>query len=299
MRNYGEFSALWRATRFSKAFFQDVALNWRGIAARYLLLLVALSWLVILIPIPFEMATFVNHDAPEALKDFPTIKIEKGVASSDVPQPYMLKDDRGKVVFVLDTTGKIKEPKDAGTDLLVTQTELVQQDSMGIVQRRPLSAFPDMTIDKDWILSWLHLGRKLVIPAGLTACGGFSLGYRLVLALLMAAIGLPLNKAFGGGLQYAALMRLAIVSMTGPVILDSLFWIFHVPDQCWGWFLIQGLTFGYFVYAIKAASEVVKPLQVSSSALEGIDPSSNQAPPPEGPPPLPPENPKGFDDQFP
>lgn len=49
MRNYNELDALWRAPLFSKAFYQDVALNWRGIAARFLSLLLALTWLVFLI----------------------------------------------------------------------------------------------------------------------------------------------------------------------------------------------------------------------------------------------------------
>lgn len=292
MRNYTEFTGLWRAPLFHKPFYQDVALNWRGIGALYLALLAMLTWLIVLIKFTVIFSGFLANEAPAVLKDFPTIHITKGIASSDVPQPYIMKDEKGHAVFVLDTTGQITEPP-AGARLLLTRTEIVQVDGMGNTQRRPLSAFPDMVIDQQWLLGWAHTGRNLLIPTGMVCCVGATEAWRLVFALLLAAIGLALNKAFGGGLSYAALLRLAIVSMTGPIFLDTLLMVLGIPLGCWEPFLSLALTFGYMVFAVKAGAEIVKP-----AAPVGL----TQWPPGMPPPPLPPQSPNpptDFDQRFP
>ena len=126
MRNHSVFSALWRAPIFNKSIYQDAAQNWRGIGALYLLLLVMLMWLAVIIKCSRGFSHFVTHEAPAALKDFPTINIVKGEVSSDVPQPYIMRESDGTAVFVLDTTGEITDPTKVGAQLLLTRTELIQ-----------------------------------------------------------------------------------------------------------------------------------------------------------------------------
>jgi len=75
VRQFNEFSGLWRAPLFSKAFYQDVALNWRGIAARYLLLLMMLTWLVFLIKLTVQFSGAIDKDFRDMVADFPTITL--------------------------------------------------------------------------------------------------------------------------------------------------------------------------------------------------------------------------------
>jgi hypothetical protein len=285
VRNFNEFSALWRAPLFNRAFYQDVALNWRGIAARYLFLLVMLTWLVLLIQGIVSLSGYINNKAPKALETFPAITITKGVASSDVPQPYVMKGDRGEPLFVLDTTGTITNPSDAGALLLLTRTELIQDNGGGRMQRHQLRDLPDMTLNRDSILGFMRFGRNALIPAGLLCCADWSFVWRLLAALGFAAVGLAFNGAFHGGLKYKALIRLSIVSMSGPVLLDTLLYVCGVPAMCFVWPLLQILTLVYLAYAVKVAAEVV-PQQTLPSAYGA-------------PPPLPPQDLPPGSDQFP
>ena len=284
MRKFNEFSALWRAAAFNRAFYQDVALNWRGIALRYLFLLVMLTWLVFLIHRAVSFTRFINHDVPPALETFPTITITKGVASSEVPQPYVMKDARGTAIFVLDTTGTTTNPADAGAPLLITRTELIQNNGSGMVQRNPLGTLPDVTLSRTTIPGFLRTARNAMIPGGLVCCGDLVVGGRILLALLFAAIGLAFNSAFHAGLTYKALLRLSIVSMTAPVLFDTLLSLCGVPFICLLWAFLQLLPLGYLAYAVKVAAEVIPQPQ----------PTYPGTVPPPPPPNLPPNS-----DQFP
>jgi len=277
MRNYNEFSALWRAPLFSKPFYQDVGLNWRGIGARYLLMLVVLCWVVVLIQWTIGFSNFVNNEAPTALKDFPPIKIDHGKASSPVKQPYIMKDDKGRPIFVLDTTGEVKEPSDIGAMILLTETEWIQQDRSGRVERRPLSGFPDLEVDQSTLLGWLRLGRNLVLPAGLVGFTIFSLAYHLILALAYGGIAMAFNSGFRGKLTFDGAMRIAVMAMTAPILIDTILWLTHLPGGCIAWFLYQAITLGYVAFGVKAVADLTRP--VSGFPLEYAPTNAPAVPP--------------------
>jgi len=211
------------------------------------------------------------------------------VASSDVKQPYVIKDEKGSPLFAFDTTGEITEPTRNGPILLMTRTELIQMDAAGNIQRHALSQFPDTVITREWIMSWAYTLRNVLIPGGLLLCGGGTFALRLLGGLLLAAIGLALNSAFHGGLQFQALLRLALVSMTGPVLLETILSLVGVNTACWGFFVTSLLSLGYMAFAVKAATAVVP---------QGfpISPDSQRPPPLPGQPP---QKPADFDERFP
>jgi len=258
MRNFSDLSALWRAPLFSKAFYQDVGQNWRGIGLRYLMLILAITWLLPLVQWTIGMSHFLVTDAKTLAAKVPTVKIEKGIASSPVKQPYIVTDDRGRAFFVIDTTGATKMPSDVGAQMLLTQTELIQ-DQGGRVQIHSLKDCPDMTIDSSTAMWWFATVRNLIIPVLWPTFWVFSLAYRLILALLFAAIGLGFAKMFGGKISYAALLRLAIVSMTTSLILGTIFWMVPAVDiGCFGWFIGHLICLGYLLFAVKVNSDVMR-----------------------------------------
>jgi hypothetical protein len=282
VRRYNEFSGLWRAPLFNKTFYQDVALNWRGIGARFLLLLVMLTWLAYLIEATFLFNGFIAKDMQGAFADFPKITISKGVASSDVKQPYVIKDEQGKPVFVFDTTGEVTQPDRNGPMLVMTRTELIQMDSMGNVQRHPLSQIPDMVIDRQWLMSWVYVARNMLIPGGLACCGGGTFGLRLLLALGLAAIGLALNSGFHGGLSFQALIRLSVVSMAGPVLVETILWLVGIHTGCWGLPVFTAAAFGYLVFAVKVGAQVVKAAVAYTNLPPGMPPLPREGDRPPG-----------------
>jgi hypothetical protein len=278
MKQYSTFSAFFRAPLFQRDFYQDVALRWRGIGFWYLVLLLMLSWLVVMIPANISLSNFVERDAAAGLKDFPPIDIKAGHASSPVPQPYIVHDDAGSPIFVLDTTGSTKRPRDLGARMLLTENELIQEEPGGALKTNPLATFPDMSVDKNVILSWFKVARTLFIPVGLPIMVVLSLLFRLPCMLVLAAIGVPIANSQRAGLSYGALLRLTSVSFTAPLILYTIWWFIPLNLGCFVaiamHLAILGFAFVYLLFGIKAAAELFRgqpafPVQppVSSSTI--------------------------------
>lgn len=274
MREYNELSGLWRVPMLSRGFFQDVALRWRGIGMRYLMLILALTWLTVLGKITVDFSRYINGAAVEDLKDFPSMTLAKGKLSSPVPQPYVF-SVKGSPLFVLDTTGEIKRPGEKGAPLLITETEFIQEQP-GSTRNESLAAFPDMTVDSAKAMSFMRTVRNWLIPLGFPLLFAFSIVYRLLAALIVAAIGLAIAAGFRAQLSFPALLRLAIVSFTPVLLLDTVFLLAGVPTACWSWIVFPLVTLGYFTYGVKVAADLTReappafPVQPPAAAVGGL-----------------------------
>ena len=250
MRNFNEFSALWRAPIFQRAFYVDVGQNWKGIGLRYLCMVVLLTWGIALLRVTIGFSNFLQNEAPAGLRDFPTIIIARGRASSPVEQPYIYKDEHGKRLFAIDTTGQTNRPTDLGVQMLLTATEIIQ-DQNGVIQRHSLSEFPDVTINEANLLRWGATIRDWMFPVGLVVMFVLDLGYRLLAALVYALIGLAFNAGLGASLSFGKLMRLSIFCMTTVMFIDTVAWLFQLDTGCYTWLLYPALTLVYLFFAIK------------------------------------------------
>jgi hypothetical protein len=251
MRAYNELSALWRAPIFQRSFYEDVGRNWKGIALRYLLLAQLLLWLPTFIRATVGLNRFIEHDARTALKDIPPVKLHRGHLSSPVRQPYLIRDQRGTPVMVLDTTGRTTNPTELGARILFTETTMVQVEASGRVQTTPLAAFPDMDINADWAIDKLYLLRNLIFPVLYPLTVAATIVWRLLAALLLALFGLILAKPLGAELSFGGLMRLAMVSMTTVMLLDTLFGFIPLNIFCFSFVLYPAISLGYMAYAVK------------------------------------------------
>jgi len=296
---------MWRAALFRREVFIDVARNWRGIGVRYLLLLLIPAWLIGLITPTIRMNHVVNATAPRIFKDFPTITIVNGTATSDCQQPYIWNDPEGKPYFVFDTTGKVTKPSEVHAQMLMTSTEIVQENAFGQENRNALKEFPDTTINTAWFVSWFRLARNLMIPVGAPLMVLFSLAWRLLFALLLAAIGKGMCSAFRIWLPFPMLMRLAIVCMTGSILLDTLLWLANLPFVCgFSWFLQMLLTVGYMIFAINAIAKKWPGINLRRPTATARPSAATPPPlpatampefPARAPRPRPPEEPPGAD----
>lgn len=92
---------------YSRRLYVDVAKRWRGFGFIYLLLVIV----VFSIPFFLRISNNFNHSFKEQLTDpllkLPVFYIQDGEVSFDKPMPYLIKNDRGQVVAIIDTTGKI------------------------------------------------------------------------------------------------------------------------------------------------------------------------------------------------
>ena len=253
MRKYTIFHALILAPIFSRSLYADVGRRWKGIGLGYMMLLLLIAWLPLAIEAHVKFGAFVRDDLPAGLKSVPAVTIRAGRMSTPVKQPYIIRDDRGKALVVLDTTGQVTDPEQVEAQLLVTQTQFIQ-DNHGSKQIRELRDFPDMVIDATKLQDWAGTLATWMGPLVLVSTWAFTVCTRLVGMLIFAAIGMGLASAMHVRLDFAALLRLTATAMTGVILLDTVLWF--VPSLltsgciysmfCWA------VTLGYLAFAIRA-----------------------------------------------
>jgi hypothetical protein len=180
-----------------------------------------------------------------------------------VPQPFEINDERGNLIFVLDTTGKIKDINETKAAILITETKVFQRDPKnGQIQIHDIAAmqFPDFDFTKEWlqdkvdtICNWAAVG---IAPFCLLG----SFFRALIIMLLASIVGLIFNAVTGNGVSYGGLLRLGAVGLTTPVYakvgMDAARWLgwteLDVPLMLW--FAISlGITCIYVAYGVAVA----------------------------------------------
>jgi hypothetical protein len=91
---------------------------------------------------------------------------------------------------------------------------------------------------------WLAVG---LLPIVLIGC----MIFRLLQALLYGAINLAFGAMFGANLSYASAMRLAIISVTPIILIDTIFDLTGVDIPFW-WFAGILISLVYMAVAVYA-----------------------------------------------
>jgi len=246
---------------FSPDLYRDVAANWRGIGFLYLLLILALTWIPVIYHAQVNFREFAMTDFPGMIQDFPPITITKGVVTSPAAQPYYMRDrESGKTILILDTTGQVTElPPGKEPMILLTKTELIYR-SQTETRINELSKELDFYIDRQKLQGWMDwwAGKFALLAFPLVMIG--SIIFRLFTTLIYAVVGLIFNVVFQKNLTFGALMRLAAVSTSAVIYIDTALLLTgkHIPH--WGW-LGFALTCVYVSMAVRWAE--ARPMSAS------------------------------------
>lgn len=240
---------------FSKDLYRDVGLNWKGICFGYLLLLLAICWIPSMVRIHQGFAGFVKNDAPSVVDQVPEITITDGQVSIKEPQPYFIRvPDDNDVIAVIDTTGSIKSPADANAFFLLTNNSIITRRSDYETQTFDLSQVESFTMESADITRWLHTAEKYLViilyPLALLS----SYAYRIIQALIYAAIGLLFASTCKVSLSYGALLRLAVAAMTPCIIIKAVFAWAGVYFPCIGILYIL-IILAYMYFGVYACSQ--------------------------------------------
>jgi len=268
---------------FSPDLYRDVAANWRGVGFLYLLLILALTWLPFIYKAHVGFKDFAQTEFPNMIRDFPPITITKGVVSSPAPQPYYMREpESGKTFFILDTTGQVTElPPGDESMMLLTKTELFirnQRETKIIELAKDFDFYMDRSKLQGWMDWWAGKFAFIFYPLALI----FSFIGRMITTVMYAVVGLIFNSMYRKNLSFSALMRLAAVSTSAVIYIDTVFDVTgkHVPY----WNLIGfALTCVYVSLAVRWAEQRVLP--PSPYAPMPYPPGPYSAPPPQYPPP--------------
>ena len=238
---------------YSKSLYRDVASNWPAwLCFLYLLSLLALSWIPGMIRLDSDISDFISEEAPKFVNQLPTVRISKGYASVTVPQPYIIKDpDKGDPVMIIDTTGQTTSLDNSQAIILLTKTQLIVKDRLQGSRKLDLSEMDDITIDKtlvyDWLESFTEWFAILLYPFAVL----FSFAFRSGQAAIYALIGFLFSRVMKVGLDYGIIIKLAAISLTPVIVLNTLTIFFRIPIPS-ATFANALIAAGYLIFAIRS-----------------------------------------------
>jgi hypothetical protein len=253
-QRFSIFGAMFRSLFFNGDVSRDVARNWGGIGFWYLFLLELITWIAVLIKVHIGFAAFVRNDLPALVNEVPPITISKGHVTSPVEQPYYLRDPKTKKTFaVLDTTGVVNSLDDTDAQLLITDHKVWSRDTSNPseIKQYDLSKIQYFYVDKARLTGWMHTASHFLaiglLPIVLV---GTMIG-RLIQALIYGGLNMAFSAGFNARLSYGAAMRLAVVSVTPVILLDTVFELTGVKIPFWALIGIA-IALLYMVMAVKA-----------------------------------------------
>lgn len=270
--SYGYWSALLMSF-YSKRLYIDVGKRWSGIGLLYLLLVIAIC----AIPYSLKMSAEFNRDFQENLiapiKLLPTVYIQNGNAIFDKPMPYLIKNDRGQITTIIDTTGTVTEFTNEypNLTLLINKNQmafrlpapsmmsLVDKDQGGPALIQPFDKGTNMMFDGKSILKnnsidGLRLASQLMIYPMVVAVF-YSLLF--VIFLVLAFLGQVFSTIFFSfKLGFRASCRLFMVASTPMVSVLILFLTFNLIFPGFGFILLALLVvyFSFAIYSLRSES---------------------------------------------
>jgi hypothetical protein len=243
---------------FSKELYREVGLHWKGVNFLYLFLILAICLMPATIKMYMVFTNFVDNEAPAFIEQVPKITINDGKVSINEPQPYYIKDpEKGDILAIIDTTGQITSLEGTDALCLLTSDKLITKKSKFENRTYDLSKVKKFVVNSERITGWLHILKKfLVIVVYPLALFG-SYVFRIVQALIYAAIGLLFASWCKVTLSYPSLLRLAVVAITPSLLVKTIFSIAGIHLPCYTSLIFLIITLAYLYFAVKSISEIV------------------------------------------
>ncbi len=240
---------------YSKSLYQHVGRNWKGTSFIYLLLLLALSWIFGIIQVHYGASDFITNTAPGIVEQVPRISISDGEVSIDASEPYFITDpESGDLLIIIDTTGQITSLYDNEAKLLLTKTKVIVENGPAETRMYDLSEIGEFYIDQRRANSFLEVLKDWLAIVLYPFAVLLSFIYRIIQALIYAAIGTVFAKKYNASLNYQALISLAIISITPVIVLDTILSLLIVPIPFWP-VLCFFISMGFLSFAVKVNSE--------------------------------------------
>jgi hypothetical protein len=252
MQKYNFLQAIYMSF-YSRDLYRDIVRNWSGKAViGYLFLILGLCWAILTGYVQWEINTYVTPLIAEVVPQIPDMTITNGVIKTPENKPYYVKDPTSSdMLAIIDTSGQHLNLEAVTAKLLVIKTAILTRNS-SIITIHKLSPQLNLVIKpaeiRDSIYAWLIWVWIFLFPVFLI----LSFVYRFLLGHVFSVIGKIFTVlSAGASLPYSDIFKLAIVTFTPGLILEtvlSLFLgVFHTQ-----WLLSFIISLVYLIYAIGA-----------------------------------------------
>jgi hypothetical protein len=254
---------------FSEELYRDVGLNWKGVGFGYLFLLLVVCTVPGMFKFQKGLSNFIDKEAPRYVSQVPRITIEKGEVHIDEQQPYYITiPDSNKIAAIIDTTGRVQSLDNTEAFVLLTKTKLVSRQSKSEIRVYDLANVKHFVLEQSTIMKWLDIGKKLLVPIlyPIVVVGSFI--FRVIQALIYAAIGYIFDRWCKTKLSYPALIRLAVTAVTPCIIVGTIFEYASVKLPLAGiWFFLAAM--GFLFYGVRACSRITGPTTIEDELKPG------------------------------
>lgn len=273
--SYGYWSALYRSF-YSRHLYVDVGKRWRGWGLLYLLLAIAICSIPFAVKMDFSFNTSFQEQLVKPLIEIPTFYIQDGNVVFDKPMPYLVKNDKGDVTIIIDTTGQINDfSKYPLLAILVNKNQISMkipnlqlfdmpqaQFSSGppIVQeftKEDNAVFDGKTIAKEQTITNLkYFAQMLMYPIIVSIFFSMFITFFLVFGFLGQIFS---SVFFSFSVTFKQSCRLLIVAGTPMLLLMMLLLTFNFMFTGSGFILLFFLIgyFSYALYALRAESKKI------------------------------------------
>lgn len=236
---------------YSKPFYHDVARRWTGTGFLFLFLLLALTWIPVLMQAQMGLISFVDNESPKVVDQLPPITFSQGVVSVDAEQPYTITNpDDGNPLFILDTTGEVTSLDETEAVLLLTEDKVIVKKRAGRTETHDLSRFEgEFVLTKEKVHGWLAMGKSWFLPLAYPLCLVFSFLYRIVQALIYTLIGLLFANMAEKKLGFLPHLRLAVMAVVPTILFGTVLDLVNVNVPYW-WLFSFVVTLGYLWFGV-------------------------------------------------
>ena len=252
---------------YSPRLYMDVVKRWRGFGFLYLLFIIALASIPFSVRVIHGFDRYFHEEVTVPISKLPLLYVQNGQVIFDEPMPYLIKNKKGEVIDIIDTTGAVSDinalyPK---LNLLITKYKIysrypklnlffeqTDEVNQGLVNVQTLNPSMNEVFNvQEWIKSGRLERLKIIIelllyPTIVLILYGMYLVIMVVFgytAIIFAQIVLKYKLKFKEG------VRLFVVTGTPQVILFYI--IFTLGLNFNGIGLIQLILLGlYFNYAV-------------------------------------------------
>jgi hypothetical protein len=249
MKIYSFFDYLYLAF-YSKSFYQEIGKKHKGLCLGYLLFILCIFLIPEISQIHSEVSDYLSVEAAKYVKQTPVITISKGHASIKEPVPYYINDPVKKTPFaVIDTSGQITSLDKTTAYVLLTDTKLIVKYQSFNTWTRDLKGIESQIIDQKVLQQWIKdfdtLFPFVLFPFVLL----FSFLFHIIQVLPAAGFGRLFAKKIKADIDFRSLVRLAIVSFTPAIILQTVHTLLDIPFP-YRTPIAFIISLGYLYYAV-------------------------------------------------
>ncbi|CDZ78337.1 hypothetical protein BN59_02647 [Legionella massiliensis] len=273
LRRLSQYIKALYASFYSSVLYVDVVKRWQGFGMGYLLFLIILGSIPLSGRVIAEFNQFFREEILFPFQALPLLAIQNGEIIYNQPMPYLIKNNKGEVVSIIDTTGVVSEMNQAYPQLTILITKdktLLRLPSykqfLGLAKDNLGNPIYTRTFDKG--LTGLLSGTEWINSSGISKLNTliqilvfpcvtlFYFGvFAIVLLLLSALLQLYGDIFFSFKLPFKASCRLLAVTATPALVL---FFVmrsvnFSVPGMglVYGVLVLSYVSYG--LYTLKRA----------------------------------------------